>query len=127
LVEDVDNKYPENKKFPLWDFSGYNSVTMDEVPPEEEPKGPMDWYYDVAHFKKSLGDMIQDRIFNYNDTGRVVPEDFGTQINSKNIDLYQRAQRSKRMKYMLAHQKDIKELVGRVNVVKKKIGEFDCG
>ena len=127
LVEEIDNKYPKSQKFSLWDFSGYNSVTMDEVPPEEKPKRPMNWYADVAHFKKSLGDMIQDRIFNYNDTGRVVPEDFGTQINSKNIDLYQRAQRSKRMKYMLAHQKDIKELVGRVNVVKKKIGEFDCG
>ena len=127
LVEDVDNKYPENKKFPLWDFSGYNSVTMDEVPPEEEPKGPMDWYYDGAHFKKSLGDMIQDRIFNYNDAGRVVPEDFGTQINSKNIDLYQRLQRSKQMEYKLVHQDEIKELTDRVNVVKKTIMEFNCG
>ena len=127
LVEDVDKKYPKNKKFSLWDFSGYNSVTMDEVPPAEEPKRPMDWYYDIAHFKKSLGDMIQDRIFNYNDAGRVVPEDFGMQINSKNIDLYQSVQRNKRMKYMLVNQKDIKELVGRVNVVKKKIREFDCG
>ena len=127
LVEDVDKKYPRNKKFSLWDFSGYNSVTMDEVPPAEVPKRPMDWYYDVAHFKKSLGDMIQDRIFNYNDAGRVVPEDFGMQINSKNIDLYQSAQRNKRMKYMLVNQKNIKELVGRVNVVKKKIREFDCG
>ncbi|SVB09293.1 uncharacterized protein METZ01_LOCUS162147, partial [marine metagenome] len=127
LVEDVDKKYPKNKKFSLWDFSGYNSVTMDEVPPAEEPKRPMDWYYDVAHFKKSLGDMIQDRVFNYNYAERVVPEDFGMQINSKNIDLYQSVQRNKRMKYMLVNQKDIKELVGRVNVVKKKIREFDCG
>jgi len=100
---------------------------MDEVPPAEEPKRPMDWYYDVAHFKKSLGDLIQDRIFNYNAAGRVVPKDFGMQVNSKNIDSYQREQRSKGMKYLLVHQKDIKELVGRVNVVKKKIREFDCG
>jgi len=28
---------------------------------------------------------------------------------------------------MLAHQEDIKELVGRVTVVNKIIGEFDCG
>ena len=127
LVEGVNKQYPKSLNFPLWDFSGYNSVTMDEVPPAEEPKRPMDWYYDVGHFKKSLGDMIQDRIFNYNDAGRVVPKDFGMQVNSKNIDSYQREQRSKGMKYMLVHQKDINELVGRVNVVKKKIREFDCG
>jgi len=126
LVESVNKKYPKNLKFPLWDFSGYNTVTMDEVPPAEELKRPMDWYYDVGHFKKSLGDLIQDRIFNYSDEERVVPKDFGIQINSKNIDLYQRAQRSKQMEYMLVHQEEVKELAGRVNVIKKKIRDFDC-
>ena len=127
LVESVNKKYPKSLKFPLWDFSGYNTVTMDEVPPAEELKRPMDWYYDVGHFKKKLGDRIQDRIFNYNDAERVVPEDFGMQINSKNINFYQRAQRSKRMRYMLAHQGEIKELDSRVKTVKNKIGKFDCG
>ena len=127
LIENVDKKYPNNQNFPLWDFSGYNTVTMDEVPPVEVSNRSMDWYLDVGHFKKKLGDRIQDRIFNYNDAGRVVPEDFGTQINSKNINFYQRAQRSKRMRYMLAHQGEIKELDSRVKTVKKKIGKFDCG
>ena len=126
LVESVNKKYPKSLKFPLWDFSGYNTVTMDEVPPAEELKRPMDWYYDVGHFKKSLGDLIQDRIFNYSDAERVVPKDFGIQINSKNIDLYQSAQRSKQMEYMLVHQEEIKELTGRVNVIKKKIRDFNC-
>ena len=71
--------------------------------------------------------MIQDRIFNYNDAGRVVPEDFGMQINSKNIDLYQFEQKNKQIQYMLAHQEDIQELSGKVNSEKKKIKEFDCG
>jgi hypothetical protein len=126
LVESVNKKYPKSLKFSLWDFSGYNTVTMDEVPPAEEIKRPMDWYYDVGHFKKSLGDLIQDRIFNYSDAERVVPKDFGIQINSKNIDLYQSAQRSKQMEYMLVHQEEIKELTGRVNVIKKKIRDFNC-
>ena len=127
LIENVDKKYPNNQNFPLWDFSGYNTVTMDEVPPVEASNRSMDWYLDVGHFKKKLGDRIQDRIFNYNDAGRVVPEDFGTQINSKNINFYQRAQRSKRMRYMLAHQGEIKELDSRIKTVKNKIGKFDCG
>ena len=126
LVEGVNKKYPKSLKFYLWDFSGYNTVTMDEVPLEEELKNLMLWHVDVGHFKKSLGDMIQDRIFSYHDIGRVIPEDFGIQINSKNIDLYQTEQRSKQMEYMLVHQDEIKELTDRVNVIKKKIEKFDC-
>ena len=126
LVEGVNKKYPKSLKFYLWDFSSYNTVTMDEVPLEEELKSLMLWHVDVGHFKKSLGDMIQDRIFSYHDIGRVIPEDFGIQINSKNIDLYQTEQRSKQMEYMLVHQDEIKELTDRVNVIKKKIEKFDC-
>ena len=100
---------------------------MDEVPRVEASNRSMDWYLDVGHFKKKLGDRIQDRIFNYKDSGRVVPEDFGMQINSKNINFYQRAQRSKRIRYMLAHQGEIKELDSRVKTVKNKIWKFDCG
>ena len=127
LVEEVDMKYSSNPNYPLWDFSGYNTVTMDEVPPAGSSNLFMDWYYDVGHFKKKLGDRIQDRIFNYNDARRVLPEDFGMQINSKNINFYQHAQRNVRMRYLISHQREIKELDSRVKAVKKKIGKFDCG
>ena len=126
LVEVVNKKYPEGFEFPLWDFSGYNAVTTDEVSSEEEPKQPINLYYDVGHFKKKLGDMIQDRIFNYHDIGRVIPQDFGIQINSKNIDIYQIEQKKKRREYMLDHQEDVQELSEKVNLEKKKIKEFDC-
>ena len=70
--------------------------------------------------------MIQDRIFNYHDIGRVIPQDFGIQINSKNIDMYQIEQKKKRREYMLANQEDIQELSRKVDSEKKKIKEFDC-
>ena len=126
LVEAVNEKYPEGFEFPLWDFSGYNTVTIDEVPSEKESKRPIGWYYDVVHFNKKLGDLIQDRIFNYHDIGRVIPEDFGIQINSKNINMYQFKQKRKRAQYMLANQEDIQELSRKVYSEKKKIKEFDC-
>ena len=112
--------------FPLWDFGGYNSVTTDEVPPPENPSRSMRWYWDIGHYNKTLGDIIQDRIFNFHEAGRVVPEDFGVQINSKNIDQHQSLQNAKQREYMQTYQEDIKELTGRVNAIKKKIKPFDC-
>ena len=126
LIEDVNRKYSKTLKFPLWDFSGYNKVTMDIVPPPEDPKRSMHWYYDVAHFNKSLGDMIQDRVFDYHETGRNLPNDFGVQINSQNIDQYQSAQKTKQAEYFLTNKKDIRELIDKVNLIKKGIGESEC-
>jgi hypothetical protein len=126
LVESVNQKYPESKEFPLWNFGGYNSVTMEKVPSRENPNQDMLWYYDVAHFNKSLGDMIQDRIFNFNSNGKVVPEDFGTQVNAGNFIRYQASQDIKQIKYGLINKKDIKELSNSVNSIKKNIKAFDC-
>jgi|TARA_Y100000310_G_scaffold132532_1_gene131546 hypothetical protein len=126
LIEDVNHRYPESPEFPLWDFSGYNSVTMDEVPPPETPSRPMRWYVDIGHYSKALGDIIQDRIFSFHEAGRVVPEDFGVQINSKNIDRHQTSRKIKQREYMQTYQEDIKELTGRVNAIKKKIRPIDC-
>tara|TARA_B100000315_G_C14559531_1_gene579815 strand:+ start:32 stop:1351 length:1320 start_codon:yes stop_codon:yes gene_type:complete len=126
LVEDVNRRYPESPEFPLWDLSGYNSVTMDEVPSPENPNRPMRWYVDIVHYKKTLGDLIQDRVFSFHEAGRMVPEDFGVQINSKNIDRHQTSQKIKQGEYTQIYQGEIKELTSRVNAVKEKIKPFDC-
>ena len=126
LVEDVNSKYSESDAFPLWDFGGYNSITMTEVPPAEESNRPMHWYWDIGHYNKNLGDLIQDRIFGFKQIKRIVPEDFGIQINSKNIDQYHTTQETKQKEYTQNYQGDIKELTKRVNAIKKNIRPFDC-
>ncbi len=126
LVESVNQKYPESTQFPLWNFGGYNTVTTEKIPSRENPNQNMLWYYDVAHFNKSLGDMIQDRIFNFNSNGKIAPEDFGTQVNAENFVRYQTSQDIKQIKYALINKKDIKELSNSVNSIKKNIKAFDC-
>ena len=126
LVEDVNSKYSESDAFPLWDFGGYNSITMTEVAPAETPNRSMLWYWDIGHYNKTLGDLIQDQIFSFHQPGRLVPEDFGIQINSKNIDQYHTTQETKQKEYTQNYQGDIKELTKRVNTIKKNIRPFDC-
>ena len=126
LVENINNKYSETRAFPLWHFGDYNSVTMTEVPPAETPNRSMLWYWDIGHYNKILGDLIQDRIFSFHQPGRLVPEDFGIQISSENIAQHHSTQKIKQGEYIKTYPRDIKELIERVNAAKKNIRPFDC-
>ena len=68
------------KVIPLWDFSGYNSVTSEEI------KEDMDNYRDSSHYTKSIGDLIINRIFSYQQ--EQVPKDFGILLTPQNIELH---------------------------------------
>ena len=63
----------------LFDFSGYNAITREIVPPPRDVTSDMHWYWKSGHFKKSLGDLI---------AARVVGEasNLGTELKSDNID-----------------------------------------
>ncbi len=78
LAEDAETNHVE--PFPLWDFSGANTVTTEEIPPLGH------WWWEPSHYTRKAGDMILDRILNYHDVARSIPEDFGISLTRHNID-----------------------------------------
>jgi hypothetical protein len=62
-----------SKITPYWDFSGYNSVTMDPAN-----------YTDQSHYNASVSRWIAARIFN--DRTEAVPRDFGVWVTQENIE-----------------------------------------
>lgn len=74
------------KPFPLWDFSGFNSLTMEPVPSHNDKKTRMKWYFESSHYTTDLGDLIQDRVLGHDEPGRIVPDYFGVLVTSKNIE-----------------------------------------
>ena len=63
---------------PAIDFSGYNSITT-------EPIGDrMTYYRDSSHFTVPVGDLILNRVLEYNEDR--VPDDFGVFVTPENID-----------------------------------------
>lgn len=46
----------------LYDFGGYNSVTMDPVPPPGDHH-EMRWYWEPSHFRREVGDLMLARMF----------------------------------------------------------------
>ncbi len=63
--------------FPIWDFSGYGGLTSEPVPPPSDTTSEMRWYWESSHYKKELGDLALDRIFDHRAPGRSLPDDFG--------------------------------------------------
>ncbi len=72
--------------FPFWDFSGFNPLTVEPVPPASESGIKMKWYFESSHFTTGMGDMIQDRVFGREASGRKVPDYFGVLLTKGNIE-----------------------------------------
>ncbi len=106
--------------FPLWDFSVYNALTTEAVPPPGDIQTAMRWYWDSSHYKKELGDLMLDRVFGYHKPGRVVPDDFGVLLTSQNIDSHLQKIRADRQHYRDTHPDDIAEIEEIFNTYVKK-------
>lgn len=53
----------------LWDFSGVNSCTAENLPPDANPASAMRWYRESSHFRRVLGNRVLDRVFGRPDDG----------------------------------------------------------
>ena len=63
----------------LWDFMDYSSYSTEPVPPAGDRHTPTKWFWEGAHFKKSLGHLIIARI-----NGAPSP-DFGTTLTPDTV------------------------------------------
>ncbi|MGB5594874.1 MAG: hypothetical protein WBM32_15720 [Crocosphaera sp.] len=63
---------------PVWDFSGYNSITTEPI------KDVMTNYVDNSHYTPKIGDFVLNRILSYEPSQ--VPQDFGVLMTPENID-----------------------------------------
>lgn len=107
VTEEAGNHYPP---FPLWDFSSYNIITTEQLPSGEDHDTQMKYYWEPRHYKKFVGDLILDRMFKYQDSARVLPEDFGILLNDANLDDWEEKIQKSRNAYVMTHASDIAEI-----------------
>ena len=113
LLVSIDNEEAIRERKPLkpiWDFSGYNSLTIEALPPIGDREHKMSWYWESSHYKKELGDLILDRIFNYHSSDRYLPEDFGVQLTPENIESHLSRIRADREKWRNIFPEDVAEI-----------------
>ncbi|MGB3691801.1 MAG: hypothetical protein WBG70_00080 [Spirulinaceae cyanobacterium] len=85
---------------PVWDFSGYNSITRENIRDE------MNNYSDNSHYTKPVGDLILNRIFSYQEEN--IPEDFGILLTPENIDSHLAKIRADRENWLKENPEELK-------------------
>ena len=106
LLSDDATKHPGGRQIPLYDFSGYNSVTTEELP-EPGSRKEMKYYWDSSHFKEIVGDFVVSRIFGVSNPKRAVPADFGVRLTADTIDSVLARICSDQITYRTHHSQDV--------------------
>ena len=86
-INEEEAAHAKRSPFPLWDFSIPNTITHETIPLPGDLT-PMRWYWDHSHYRRATGDLILDRIFDYRDSARALPADFGVRLTGENIDAH---------------------------------------
>jgi len=90
--------------FPLWDFSGYNAITTEDVPRDA---APMRWYTDGSHFKPAVGGLMLERIFGK--PSAALPTGFGRRLKPTTIDAVLGEIRTDRAHYAATHPEEVRD------------------
>ncbi len=91
---------------PLWDFSGYSSVTTEALP-ESGSHAEMEFYWDSSHFKDIVGDFVLDRLFGPTHPRREVPADFGVRLTPAAIEPALARLRADQLAYRRSNPQDV--------------------
>lgn len=99
------------KLTPIWDFSGYNSITTETI------SNNMKNYIDDSHYRKEIGDLVLNRLLSYQE--EKVPDDFGILLTVNNIETHLAKIRADRQLWLSNNPQEV-ELVRNVQLKVKK-------
>lgn len=95
---------------PLWDFSGYNSITSEEVPATGDTQTRMRYYFESSHYTPAAGNLVLERIFDAHIASEIVPSDFGVRLSALNLEQHLVRLRNEREQYRQRHPADVLEI-----------------
>ncbi len=106
MVEETAKRF-DKKPFPVWDFSGYNSVTTEPVPEKGDRKSLMRGYWEGSHYSRLAAEFVLGRMFGGN---AAVPDDFGVLLTGENIDEHLRNIYQQHVRYAASNPRVIEEI-----------------
>jgi hypothetical protein len=96
--------------FPLWDFSGFTTLTTEPFPAPGDREARMRWYWESSHFNMDLGNLVLDRVLDHREPGRAIPADFGVRLGPGNVEAHLAAVRADRERWAKAFPADVREI-----------------
>lgn len=89
----------------LWDFSGANAVTSEDIP--HSPDQRMRWYWDGSHFSKAAGTLMLERML-----GEGGDASFGTRLTPQTVEADIARIREERVRWEASHPDEAAEVRG---------------
>ena len=102
------------KLTPAWDFSGYNSITTESI------SNNMNNYVDNSHYTPEIGNLIINRIFNYQLSK--VPQDFGVLLTEDNVEEHLNNIRKQEQQWKSNNSKEV-ELVEKIFIQNNNVNK----
>ncbi len=99
IVEEEKIKTPE-AHIALWDFSGYNSITTEQV---SQFNDPMTYFSDSSHYTHETGKLILNTLFSSTPS-------FGVKLSKQTIEEHLISIKNDQQAYRRIHQKDYEEI-----------------
>lgn len=109
VVAEENARFPEREAAPLWDFSGCNSITTEEVPPAEV-SDPMRWWRESSHYSLATGNLVLDIALGHPRRPPEAPGDFGVLLSPDTVEEHLARLRQARREYRDAHPFEIAEV-----------------
>ena len=107
LAEEA-GKEPGRKAFPLRDFSGFSSVTMEALPAAADLTTRMRWYLDSSHYSPEHGNLILDQVLQQ--PGRPADAPVAALLDAENIEAHLARTRRDADSYRATHGAEVAEL-----------------
>jgi hypothetical protein len=113
---------------PIWDFSGFNTVTTERVPDLGDVKTPMLYWWEPSHHRAAAGTLTLDRVLGYRDPGgRKVPDDYGVLLTSRSIEGWIERTRAAAVQYMRDQPDEYEVVKAAVDKVMDGAAGSNCG
>lgn len=109
LVSQLEAEFgSDSKQVELWDFSGYNAYTAEEIPARIGDS--MQWYFDSSHFTPALGKLLLDSM--YGSTPVI-----GRRLGSDNLAAVQQQVRQEQAAWRATHPQQVAQLQQRTEAL----------
>jgi hypothetical protein len=100
LVQVIDARKHEGCDIRLIDFSGFNSITTEDIP-QITGKENMQYYWEHSHYRSEVGEKILEQLILYDQQKK--ENAFGIELNSETIEQHLLDFHAKRHQYFIDH------------------------
>jgi hypothetical protein len=112
---------------PLWDFSGFNSITTEAVPKPGDAETVMRHWWEPSHYREAAGTLLLDRVLGYRDLDRPVPDDYGVLLTADKIEAWIAETRAGALNYIAGNPPEAEIVAAAVARVMDGADGANCG